>query len=358
MESQSQRHGVIAMQRESLVGRSKWIVLIWILTSILSPSFAHAQESPQEITDEESLSSNWENMSQDPISSWNWALPTLGGKQFWTDHRYWNGWRIQYNNTLNHWRLIDPSSIRRGWGTKEAMLVQLGKIEQEHAAEFPTHDEVVVLLHGLMRTPYSMKPIAREIRARRDPPPQVFAFTYASTRDSVAMHAAAFRETIENLPGKPRWKAVGHSMGNIVLRAAIAQWQQEGDPKGCLARLDRVVMLGPPNQGSSFAKKLSQLGLFETVTGNSGMQLGPQWDDFQSHLAVPTCPFAVVAGDISSQPIQNPWLQGPSDGIVTIDEAKLEGMAEFISFPVLHSFLMQDKRCVQATVDFLYSPMQ
>jgi hypothetical protein len=43
----------------------------------------------------------------------NIELPTLGGKQFWTDHRWWNGWRIQYNHTLDHWRLIDDRSIRR-----------------------------------------------------------------------------------------------------------------------------------------------------------------------------------------------------------------------------------------------------
>lgn len=331
--------------------KSLFAVGWWIATI----SLALPQEDDQSKTNDLAVEGR-DNLSEDPLSNWNLALPTLGGKQLWTDHRYWNGWRVQYSNTFGHWRLLDPKAIRRGWGTQQAMLEELERIQQSHPSTTPPAEEVVFLLHGLMRTPSSMKPLATEIRSRTTSPPEIIYFNYASTRDSVAAHAAAFRELVENLPGRPRWKAIGHSLGNIVLRTAIAQWEKEGDPQGVLDRLDRVVMLGPPNQGSSFARKLSQLGIFETVTGTSGMQLGPQWTDFQSHLGVPPCPFAVIAGDISMHPIQNPWLQGPSDGIVTVDESKLDGMQEFIVHPVLHSFLMQDSRCVRDAIDFLMRP--
>jgi hypothetical protein len=294
-----------------------------------------------------------EERLEESMANWNLALPTLGGKQLWTDYRYWYGWRVQYNNTLGHWRLLDPKAIRRAWGTKDEVLRELQRIQPTSDESAPP-TEVVILLHGLMRTSSCMKPLANEIRSRREPSPEIIYFNYASSRDSVSSHAAAFREMMENLPGKPRWKAVGHSLGNIVLRMAIAQWQAEGDPRGLVARLDRAVMLGPPNQGSSFAKKLSQLGVFETVTGSSGMQLGPKWNGFEESLGVPACPFCVIAGDLSQQRIQNPWLQGPNDGIVTVEETKLDGMKELIVHPVVHSFLMQDSRCVRDAIDFLY----
>jgi hypothetical protein len=314
-----------------------------------------------------------ESPQSDPLANWNVSLPTLGGAQFWTDHRWWNGWRLQYNSTLDHWRVIDPRSIRRGWGTKPAMLVLWDQIRSDTTTPSPSQPDsdapaAVLLLHGLMRTSGSMKPLAHSIRSHRlasqkklqgdaasdaDIEPTVIAFTYASTRDPLTAHADAFRELVEHLPGNPRWQAVGHSMGNIVLRMAISQWQTQGDPHGALKRLDRVVMLGPPNQGSSFAKKISQLGLFETVTGRSGLALGPQWEEFQSQLGTPPCPFAVIAGNIAWLPIQNPWLDGPSDGVVTVAEAQLDGMDEFATAPVLHSFLMQDKRCMAATIDYL-----
>lgn len=350
--------------RKRLCNRTKNTTARWtafaasLLAAALSPCVAVGQSEPSSETDPNTLeatsSHETEQVLEEPLSNWNWALPTLGGKQLWTDHRYWYGWRVQYNNTLGHWRLLDPKSVRRAWGTKQSVLEELNRVQQASHPDAAPPTEVVVLLHGLMRSSACMKPLATEIRDRCQPAPEIVYFNYASSRDSVASHAAALRELIEHLPGKPRWKAVGHSLGNIVLRTAIAQWQAEGDPDGYLDRLDRAVMLGPPNQGSSFAKKLSQLGLFEIVTGISGMQLGPRWSEFQAHLGVPDCPFVVIAGDISRQPIQNPWLQGPNDGIVTVEETKLDGMKDCIIHPVVHAFLMQDSRCVRDAIDFLY----
>ena len=299
---------------------------------------------------------------KDKAKPWNLPLPTLGGKQFWTDYRWWQGWRIQYNSTLDHWRLLDPNSVRRGWGGRQAMLDELSQVMASSQAESnPT--EVVLLLHGLMRTASSMDPIEKELaRVDRDLMtlhPDVakkrtpISFSYASTRDPISAHSAALRELVENLPAQPRISMVGHSLGNIVFRQAIGEWQRNGDPKNVLPRMNRVVMLGPPNQGSSFAAKLSQMGLFETITGNSGMQLGPSWDRFRDGLGTPPCPFAIVAGDISKSPIQNPLLSGPSDGVVTLEEAALDGMTELASVPVVHSFLMSNSSVVRAAVAFL-----
>ncbi len=293
---------------------------------------------------------------------WNLSLPTMGGKQLWTDYRWWQGWRVQYNSTFDHWRLLDPKSVRKAWGGRQAMLDELNRvIASNPSATSPS--EVVLLLHGLMRSSSCMDPIEKEL-SRVDSDfmklhPEdsskrtAISYSYASTRDPISAHSAALMELVENLPGQPKISVVGHSMGNIVFRHALGGWQRNGDPKNVLTRLNRVVMLGPPNQGSSFATKLSRLGLFETITGNSGMQLGPTWDDFRSGLGTPPCPFAIVAGDISKSPIQNPLLNGPSDGVVTLEEAALDGMSEIASVPVLHSFLMSDASVVKATVSFL-----
>ncbi len=299
---------------------------------------------------------------KDGAKQWNLPLPTLGGKQFWTDHRWWNGWRVQYNSTLDHWRLLDPNSIRKAWGGKQAMLDELNRvIASNPTATNPT--EVVLLLHGLMRTSSSMQPIEKELSrvdsefAKRIPSDATkrtcITFSYASTRDPISAHSAAIRELVENLAGEPRISMVGHSLGNIVFRNAIGEWQRNGDPKKVLPRMNRVVMLGPPNQGSSFAAQLSRLGLFETITGNAGMQLGASWETLRNGLGTPPCPFAIVAGDISKGALQNPLLRGPSDGVVTIEEASLDGMAEIAAVPVIHSFLMSDASVVKATVSFL-----
>jgi len=333
-----------------------FFLLGWALLPVERSIALQSQQDANDASDQESY-----ELKED-AKQWNLELPTLGGIQFWTDHRWWNGWRVQFNSTLNHWRLLDPKSVRRAWGGRQAMIDELDRVIAASDSS-PAPQEVVLLLHGLMRTSGCMKPIEREI-ARVDAQAialhpdsaiqrTVIAFSYASTRDPMSAHADAFRELVENLPGSPSLCVVGHSMGNIVLRQAIGDWQRNGDPKNVLPRIKRAVMLGPPNRGSAFAKKLSRLGLFEIVTGNSGMQLGPAWDNFGHLLGVPPCPFAVVAGDISKSPIQNPLLSGASDGIVTVEEATLDGMAEFAKVPVLHSFLMSEPKVVKATVSFL-----
>ena len=93
---------------------------------------------------------------------WNLPLPTLGGKQFWTDYRWWHGWRVQYNGTFDHWRLLDPNSVRTAWGGRQAMLDEWNKVAASNQA-MTSPTEVVLLLHGLMRSSSSMNPIAAEL---------------------------------------------------------------------------------------------------------------------------------------------------------------------------------------------------
>jgi triacylglycerol esterase/lipase EstA (alpha/beta hydrolase family) len=270
----------------------------------------------------------------------------MGGKQFWTDHRWHNGWRLQHNVMTDHWRVVDPKNTRRAWGGRLACQ----KVFDEAAGkDIACAKHVVVLIHGLMRTTGSMKAIAEAIKQETDMQPA--AFGYSSTRDSIARHSAAFREWVENLPGEPQISIVGHSLGNIVTRHAIGEWQLE-DPRGVLKRLDRVVMLGPPNNGSSLAKKLSRLGLFEVVTGQSGLELGPQWDKLQSRLAIPPCEFAIISGDMSESSLRNPLTPAEGDLVVTVEETFLPG-ARTLTVPVLHSFLPNDARAVQPTIRFL-----
>lgn len=296
---------------------------------------------------------------EETVKGWNLPMPTLGGMQFWTDYRWWHGWKVQYNSTLDHWRLIDPNGIRRAWGGRQAMLDEMNRVI-ETTTPPAALDEVILLAHGLFRSNGSMTPIAEELRRvyshQMEEPilrRSVVSMTYASTRDSIAEHSAAMRELLENLPGSPRISFVGHSLGNIVFRHAIGQWNANGDPQKMLARLHRVVMLGPPNQGSAFAASLSRMGLFETLTGSTGMHLGPAWENLQHSLGTPPCPFAIVIGDVSRSSLKNPFLDEPNDGVVTVNEATLEGASEMKTFPVVHSFLMRDEAIVRATVSYL-----
>ncbi len=288
----------------------------------------------------------------DVSGRFNVPIKTGGGTQLWTDHVYRGGYRVQRHAWTGHHRLIDADDVRRCWGTREACQAELDRLQPAPAVDAaPRH--VVVLLHGLMRTHHCMKPL--EANWADDPDTDVVRFAYASTRNSITDSAAALRETLEAMPATTTFSFVGHSMGNIVVRHLVGDLKRDGDPNQLLARVQSMVMLGPPNQGAAIAKRLAPTGLYGWVTGKGGMELGAQWESFSEKLATPPFPFIIIAGDVSEKLVQNPLVDGSGDFVVSLDEAKLDGAVALETVPVLHSFLMSDAAAQKLTVDFINS---
>jgi hypothetical protein len=119
------------------------------------------------------------------------------------------------------------------------------------------------------------------------------------------------------------------------------------------ARIKRIVMLGPPNQGAEFAEALDGLGLFHAMAGTAGGELSGHWDQLAAQLATPECEFGIVAGGRSGQRGFNPWLTGDNDLVVNVESTRLPGAADFAVLPVIHSFMMNDETVLEYTLRFL-----
>ncbi|MBL8890762.1 MAG: hypothetical protein JNL67_12355 [Planctomycetaceae bacterium] len=276
------------------------------------------------------------------------GLPTLGGKQFWTDFRWWFGLRLQQNQLTRHWRVLSPTNRCIKSGDIRSCLTAY----HNSRAQIPENESqrVVVLVHGLMRTSSSLRSLGRFLSLHGWP--MVVDFRYASSRATIARHAAALSAVIKHLPGQPRLSFVGHSLGNIVVRNMIGDWQRGLMTRRYLERLDRVVMLAPPNQGSSMARALGYTGVFQLITGRTGLQLGGRWNEVADRLAVPPCPVAIISGD-TKLGRWNPMVQTPSDLIVSVAETELPGVTQRLIVPAVHSLIMENRRVQEATARFL-----
>lgn len=202
----------------------------------------------------------------------------------------------------------------------------------------------LVLLHGLGRTARSLAPIASDARRRGV---RAIAIDYPSLRGSVAELARVVAARIDAELGRGEFDAVTHSMGGIVLRAAVAQGAIDA------GRVRRVVMLGPPNGGSELAELLRTRRWFRAAIGPALGELGTS--DESTVLRLPPVPFAtgVVAGGRSLNPFSR-WLFGArSDGKVAVERTRVEGMTGFVVVPCPHAVLMWCKDARRAAWAFL-----
>src|SRR4051812_50135907 len=108
----------------------------------------------------------------------------------------------------------------------------------------------IVLLHGLGRSRHSLWPVAREAERRGH---GVHNFGYPSRRAPIEQLAETVGHRISEVAVAGAVDIVTHSMGGIIVRAAVAFGSLPAE------FVRRVVMLAPPNHGSEIADRLRDL---------------------------------------------------------------------------------------------------
>ena len=205
--------------------------------------------------------------------------------------------------------------------------------------------EGVILLHGLCRTSASMSKMAATLQSAGY---TVLNVDYPSRTASVEKLAD---DTITNaladpaLSGCTRIHFVTHSMGGILVRSYFAR---HANP-----RLGRVVMLGPPNQGSEVVDHLRDLALFRVINGPAGGELGTAATDTPAKLGAVKFPLGVIAGDRSINWINSLMISGQDDGKVSVERTKVAGMTAQVVVHATHPFLMRNRQAIRLTLLFL-----
>lgn len=203
----------------------------------------------------------------------------------------------------------------------------------------------VILLHGLARSSGSM----RKLEARlADAGHVVVNVDYPSRTTGIEQLS---EEVISSALADPRLRScdrihfVTHSLGGILVRAYVAKF---GIPK-----LGRVVMLGPPNQGSEVVDRIGAWKLFKRINGPAGGELGTGPDSLPNRLGPVDFELGVIAGDRSINWINSAMIKGPDDGKVSVERTKVAWMKDYVVFHVTHPMIMKNRAVIDATLRFL-----
>ena len=213
------------------------------------------------------------------------------------------------------------------------------------AVAAPEARDCVVLVHGLSRSYRAMRPMAGALREAGFATVNVDYPSRSAPIETLA--PAVIGEGVDRCGelGFDRIHFVTHSMGGILVR-----YQHAGEP---IRGLQRVVMLGPPNQGSELVDAGAGLPLFDAVASAAGAQLGTDPGSVPQSLGPVEFDLGVIAGTRTANPFASLLLPNPDDGKVSLPRTKVEGMADFIAVARSHAFMMRGRDVIEQTIAFL-----
>lgn len=204
----------------------------------------------------------------------------------------------------------------------------------------------VLLIHGLARTSLSLRGLDQSLKRTGFTPEHFGYFAFAEPFDRIVARLIRRLQTL-----KSPYAVVAHSLGGLLIRAALGQAQQDPEHRDP----EHIVMLGTPNQQPRLALYAWRALPFRWFTGQCGFNL--TCPEFFETLPKVRSPYTLIAGTAGPRGAWSPFGDEINDGIVALSETWLDstdklqicGSRRCIQLPVWHTFMMNNP-AVQAAV--------
>jgi pimeloyl-ACP methyl ester carboxylesterase len=186
----------------------------------------------------------------------------------------------------------------------------------------------VLFVHGMGRSPLSGWPLLRRLRQAGA---TTSSFGYAAAFENFDSITARLTTRIVRLAAAGDYVLVGHSLGGVLLRAAL-----NAVPAG-IAPPQHVYLLGSPMRASRLAVGLKRNVIFRAAAGDCGQLLAsPERMSRVGPLAVPATGIAGVRG---IRHRFGPFGMEPNDGVVALSEVSAPWLSSALQVPVIHTLL-------------------
>ncbi len=202
-----------------------------------------------------------------------------------------------------------------------------------------------MLLHGLNRSWRAMRPMADALQAAGFTTANVDYPSQAGPIEEIAPLAVGTGLAECRRAGANRIHFVTHSIGGILLR-----YEHERAP---IPELGRVVMLGPPNQGSEVVDITQGWPGMSAFGGAAGLQLGTDENSIPAQLGPVDFELGVIAGTGTINPWMSAMLPDADDGKVTVAATQVDGMDDFLVVGNSHRYITRGDVVFRNTESFL-----
>jgi pimeloyl-ACP methyl ester carboxylesterase len=184
------------------------------------------------------------------------------------------------------------------------------------------------------RTPVSMMRLARWLRRQGHHPRSVGYLAAVQPFDAIVDRV--YRHLARLAAERDPYVVIGHSLGGVVARAALARHPALTRPPA------HLIMLGTPNRVPRIARRLVRLWPYRWVNGDSGARLAD--DRFYASLPSPSVPYTIVAGTAGRRGRWSVFGEVLNDGTVAVMETRVTATDQPIEVAARHTFLMNHRQ--------------
>jgi len=186
----------------------------------------------------------------------------------------------------------------------------------------------VLFAHGMGRSPVSGWPMLRQLKRRGI---AVGTFGYVTARVDFDAIKQRLQSRLACVARQGDYAVVGHSLGGVLLRAALA----ELPPAVPLPK--RLFLLATPVHASRLARKFQRRFAYRLLTGDCGQFLAS--DERMTALPPPRVPTTAIIGTRGLPWKPDPFCGEPNDGVVAVSETCADWLTDRVRIPAVHTLM-------------------
>jgi pimeloyl-ACP methyl ester carboxylesterase len=194
-----------------------------------------------------------------------------------------------------------------------------------------------LFVHGMGRSPLSGGPLLWHLKRRGL---STSTFWYSTAFENFEAIKARLVARLIALARQGDYVVIGHSLGGVLLREAIASL-----PQGTL-RPKRLFFLATPVSASNLARRFRNNLVYRALTGDCGQLLGS--DSRMTALSPVSVPTTAIVGTRGLPWKPDPFRGESNDGVVSLSEVSADWIHDRVQIHIVHTLLPASRMVAEA----------